>query len=80
MLKIQQRVLLVLYRQLSNWLLHGLLIDRHSEFFIAKVQEQNENDSIVSALEVPSSSGNGDEDSFITRAGGDIIHNMYVLT
>ncbi|EDO37244.1 predicted protein [Nematostella vectensis] len=36
----------VLYQQLSAWLLHGLLIDRHDEFLISKVSAADENESI----------------------------------
>lgn len=56
MLKIQQRLHLVLYRQLSTWLLHGLLIDRHGEFFISKSHEKGPNDSIASFQDTFSSS------------------------
>ena len=30
----------VMYRQVSTWLLHGILLDRHSEFFIHQTTGQ----------------------------------------
>nr|XP_002121664.1 gamma-tubulin complex component 4-like [Ciona intestinalis] len=38
-LAITQRCHVVMYNQLSSWLLHGILIDRHLEFFIEETFE-----------------------------------------
>lgn len=45
MRKILQKLHIVLYNQLAAWLLHGLLIDRHGEFFIAKQDRKPSNES-----------------------------------
>lgn len=45
--KILQKLHIVLYNQLAAWLLHGLLIDRHNEFFICKQDKKMDDSSFV---------------------------------
>ncbi|XP_039271467.2 gamma-tubulin complex component 4-like [Styela clava] len=69
MLRIQKRLHLVMYRQLSSWLLHGLLIDRHKEFFISKSEEKGPNDSVSVFQDTFSSSTLGSQlEIFYIRA------------
>ena len=37
----------VMYQQLSTWVLHGILIDKHSEFFIKEVTCTSADDQTV---------------------------------
>lgn len=69
MLIIQQRLHLVMYRQMSTWLLHGILMDRHSEFFIAKAPEKGADDSTLSLYDTFSTSSlDSQMESFHIRA------------
>ncbi|KAK4296512.1 hypothetical protein Pmani_031002 [Petrolisthes manimaculis] len=44
MKRVEQEVHSVLYDQLSHWLLHGLLLDPHHEFFITKTTNKEANE------------------------------------
>lgn len=43
--RVEQEVHSVLYDQLIHWLLHGLLLDPHHEFFITKTTTKKESET-----------------------------------
>lgn len=65
--KILQKLHVVLYNQLAAWLLHGLLIDRHKEFFICK-QDKKVDDSLSIFQEQSVSTLDSQMDTFHIRA------------
>ena len=71
----------VMYKQLSAWLLHGMLIDNHKEFFIHELTNGSNNAGVTS----PSDQADGGTDLGIPGVTGKqlaetMVHSTCIIT